>query len=147
MQQGWHCLSGTRQCLKTRPTCGLSSADIGAIKPKLNVPKSGEFSQDQAGQGSWRGVLACLQQLEEVLTQWALSNENYDGPASRLIFEFVQTHPNYMSSMWLVCLIPPAPLAGATPKYPARTTPTQLRAFQTSQVYWSHMPIVLGLRS
>ena len=46
-----------------------------------------------------------------------------------------------------MCLISRAPLAGATRKYPARTTPTQLRAFQTTQVYSSRMPIVLGLRS
>ena len=72
---------------------------------------------------------------------------SYETSAGRLNFEFVQTHPNYMTSMWLVCLISRAPLAGATPTYPERTTPTQLSAFQTSQVYWSRMPIVLGLRS
>ena len=52
-----------------------------------------------------------------------------------------------MTSMWLVFLISRARLPGATPKYPARTTPTQLRAFQTSQLYWSRMHIVMGLRS
>ena len=72
---------------------------------------------------------------------------SYETPAGRFNFEFVQTYSNYMTSIWLVCLISRAPLAGATKKYPARTTPTQLRAFQTSQVYWSRMPIVSGLRS
>ena len=72
---------------------------------------------------------------------------SYETPAGRFNFEFVQTYSNYMISIWLVCLISRAPLAGATPKYPARTTPTQPRAFQTSQVYSSRMPIVLGLRS
>ena len=60
---------------------------------------------------------------------------SYETPAGRFNFEFVQTHPNYMTSIWLVCLISRAPLAGATPKYPERTTPTQLRASQTSKVY------------
>ena len=43
---------------------------------------------------------------------------SYKTPAGRFNFEFVQTYSNYMTSIWLVCLISCAPLAGATPKYP-----------------------------
>ena len=43
---------------------------------------------------------------------------SYETPAGRFNFEFLQTYSNYMTSIWLVCLISRAPLAGATLKYP-----------------------------
>ena len=37
---------------------------------------------------------------------------SYETPVGRFNFEFVQTYSNYMTSIWLVCLISRAPLAG-----------------------------------
>ena len=55
-----------------------------------------------------------------------------------------QTHSNYMTSMWFMCLIPPGLLAGATQKQSVSLWQIQLRAFQTSNVISSRMPFCLG---
>ena len=91
--------------------------------------------------------VVCLQHLARACSEQSRSTSvlpiNHVIQMPQCLSGFVN-HDYYMTSIWLVCLISRAPLAGATPTYPERTTPTQLRAFQTSQVYLSRMPIVLG---
>ena len=58
---------------------------------------------------------------------------SYQTPAGWMNFEYVCTHWNDMTLMWLMCLISPGLLAGATTKHTLILKQTHMRAFQTNR--------------